>query len=236
MVKCCCHLATRGGDHPFFNLVHVHNKGRCFQLPGGSGRLAALVLRRAGVRHLWPADPPAAQAVGHPALERYRLQPDHRRALGNVFDRLVLGVVDFLDFYWHRAHWPAFNLADSFIFIGAAMIVLDVFVARKRDALPMSQLIVADSSVLFHFHQTGRWLGGRQHGAARQACPSADGRRQPDAELRAMPAGGCAKGRARALPWRRKRRSAFPIPTTSTISIAPNSVTKLSPRWYHHSV
>jgi FKBP-type peptidyl-prolyl cis-trans isomerase SlpA len=42
---------------------------------------------------------------------------------------------------------------------------------------------------------------------------------------------GLREGRARALPWRRKRRSASPIPTTSTISIAPNSVTKLSPRW-----
>ena len=54
-------------------------------------------------------------------------------ALGNVFDRLVLGhVVDFLDFYWQRAHWPAFNLADSFIFIGAAMIVLDGFRGEKN--------------------------------------------------------------------------------------------------------
>ena len=54
-------------------------------------------------------------------------------ALGNVFDRLVLGhVVDFLDFYWQRAHWPAFNLADSFIFIGAAMIVLDGFRGEKK--------------------------------------------------------------------------------------------------------
>ncbi|MGL5606500.1 MAG: signal peptidase II, partial [Aeromonas veronii] len=55
-------------------------------------------------------------------------------ALGNVFDRLVLGhVVDFLDFYWQRAHWPAFNLADSFIFIGAAMIVLDGFRGEKKE-------------------------------------------------------------------------------------------------------
>ena len=54
-------------------------------------------------------------------------------ALGNVFDRLVLGhVVDFLDFYWQRAHWPAFNLADSFIFIGAAMIVLEGFRSEKK--------------------------------------------------------------------------------------------------------
>ena len=59
-------------------------------------------------------------------------------ALGNVFDRLVLGhVVDFLDFYWQRAHWPAFNLADSFIFIGAAMIVLDGFRSeKKKDVTP----------------------------------------------------------------------------------------------------
>ena len=34
--------------------------------------------------------------------------------------------------HWQRAHWPAFNLADSFIFIGAAMIVLDGFAVRRR--------------------------------------------------------------------------------------------------------
>lgn len=45
-------------------------------------------------------------------------------ALGNVIDRVLHGAVfDFLDFYWKNAHWPAFNVADSFICIGAVLII-----------------------------------------------------------------------------------------------------------------
>ena len=41
-------------------------------------------------------------------------------AVGNVIDRISQGAVfDFLDFYWNDAHWPAFNVADSFICVGA---------------------------------------------------------------------------------------------------------------------
>lgn len=46
-------------------------------------------------------------------------------AIGNVVDRLRFGaVVDFLDFHWDTYHWPAFNLADSFIFIGVVLLCL----------------------------------------------------------------------------------------------------------------
>lgn len=45
-------------------------------------------------------------------------------ALGNLIDRLRLGhVVDFIDAHWGSAHWPAFNLADSAISIGAVMLI-----------------------------------------------------------------------------------------------------------------
>lgn len=49
-------------------------------------------------------------------------------ALGNVYDRVVHGyVVDFLHFYWHDWHFPAFNLADTAITIGAGIMILDMF-------------------------------------------------------------------------------------------------------------
>ncbi len=49
-------------------------------------------------------------------------------ALGNLYDRVVLGyVVDFLHFYWGNYHFPAFNLADSAISIGAVMMAIDIF-------------------------------------------------------------------------------------------------------------
>ncbi len=47
-------------------------------------------------------------------------------ALGNLFDRLVHGaVIDFIDLYINDWHWPAFNLADTAICIGALSIVLE---------------------------------------------------------------------------------------------------------------
>ncbi len=53
-------------------------------------------------------------------------------ALGNLIDRLQHGfVVDFLDFYWKTSHFPAFNIADSAICVGAGLIILDSFVSDK---------------------------------------------------------------------------------------------------------
>jgi signal peptidase II len=53
-------------------------------------------------------------------------------ALGNLWDRIVLGhVVDFLDFYVQAYHWPAFNVADSAITCGAALLIWDSFNRRS---------------------------------------------------------------------------------------------------------
>ena len=46
-------------------------------------------------------------------------------AIGNVIDRISYrAVFDFLDFYWKENHWPAFNVADSFICVGAMIIII----------------------------------------------------------------------------------------------------------------
>jgi signal peptidase II len=56
-------------------------------------------------------------------------------AAGNVIDRVWRhSVVDFLDFHLGNYHWPAFNLADSAIVIGAAMVILSLLVERRRPA------------------------------------------------------------------------------------------------------
>lgn len=53
-------------------------------------------------------------------------------AIGNLYDRIMLGhVVDFLDFYVGTYHWPAFNIADSAIFIGTALMIYDSFKTKK---------------------------------------------------------------------------------------------------------
>ncbi len=54
-------------------------------------------------------------------------------ALGNLVDRLNNGgVVDFLDFHLGPYHWPAFNVADSAIVIGAAVLMLELFRSRRH--------------------------------------------------------------------------------------------------------
>jgi len=54
-------------------------------------------------------------------------------ALGNLTDRIRNGAVaDFLDFHIASYHWPAFNLADSCVFIGVAILVLDDLIFKKR--------------------------------------------------------------------------------------------------------
>ena len=53
-------------------------------------------------------------------------------AVGNLIDRVRIGkVVDFLDFYYQTYHWPAFNIADSAIFIGVAILLWDEFAKKK---------------------------------------------------------------------------------------------------------
>ncbi len=59
-------------------------------------------------------------------------------ALGNLWDRLTLGyVVDFLDFYYQNSrqkamHWPAFNIADMAISIGAFMLIIDALFSKDQ--------------------------------------------------------------------------------------------------------
>ncbi|WP_292980007.1 signal peptidase II [Nitrosomonas sp.] len=57
-------------------------------------------------------------------------------ALGNLWDRIMLGhVVDFMDFHVVGYHWPAFNLADSAIFCGACLLILDSIRNGRNDSV-----------------------------------------------------------------------------------------------------
>ena len=54
-------------------------------------------------------------------------------ALGNLLDRARLGyVIDFVDAYWRMHHWPAFNVADMAITVGAAALILDELLRVRR--------------------------------------------------------------------------------------------------------
>lgn len=53
-------------------------------------------------------------------------------ALGNLIDRLRLGrVIDFLDLHWYQYHWPAFNVADMAICIGAGILIIDILFNKR---------------------------------------------------------------------------------------------------------
>jgi signal peptidase II len=109
----------------FFNIVRVHNSGAAFSfLAGASGWqrwfFTAIGLVAAGVL-LWMLRAHAGQK-----LFAFALACILGGAIGNVIDRLMYGyVVDFLDFHWRGWHFPAFNIADSAISIGAACLILD---------------------------------------------------------------------------------------------------------------
>jgi signal peptidase II len=60
-------------------------------------------------------------------------------AAGNLIDRVLYGhVIDFIDLYYRDWHWPTFNIADSAITLGAALLILDAILGR-REAAPGSQ-------------------------------------------------------------------------------------------------
>lgn len=117
---------------PFFNVTYVHNYGAAFSfLHDADGwqrwfftGIAAVV----SMLILWWLRNTPRQQVMLPVAFCLVLGG----ALGNVYDRLVHGyVIDFLDFYIGQWHWPAFNLADSAIFIGAALLIIDMLSADK---------------------------------------------------------------------------------------------------------
>ncbi len=117
---------------PFFNLLHVHNYGAAFSfLSDQSGWqrwfFTGIAFVVSGVLAYWMSKLPATEKWNNIA---YALIIGG--ALGNVFDRIIHGfVVDYLDFFIGEHHWPAFNLADMGICIGAALIILDGFRSKS---------------------------------------------------------------------------------------------------------
>ena len=125
----------------FFNLVRVHNSGAAFSMLStasgwqrwfftGIGVVATLFI-------LW-------LLRSHPTqkLFCFALALVLGGAVGNVIDRIAYGhVVDFLDFHWdwlspvfYQGHFPAFNVADSAISVGAVCLILDELLRVRRGA------------------------------------------------------------------------------------------------------
>ena len=110
---------------PFFSLVRVHNTGAAFSFLADAGGWQRWFFITVGI---------VATVIIMRLLKHHAGQPRMALALalllggalGNVIDRVVLGhVVDFLYFHYRSFAWPAFNVADSAISIGAALLIWD---------------------------------------------------------------------------------------------------------------
>jgi signal peptidase II len=120
----------------FFNLTYVHNYGAAFSFLYDAGGwqvyfLSTVALLVSALIIWW-----LRQATKEQLLLPVAFAFILGGALGNVCDRLLHGyVIDFLDFYYGTYHWPAFNVADSAIFIGAALLIIDMFKNKEANKL-----------------------------------------------------------------------------------------------------
>ena len=117
----------------FFNLVYVMNPGAAFGFLANASEtfryifFTGITILAAGliIYYLIKSNPRNLLLTGALTLI-------FGGAVGNLIDRLRFGaVVDFLDVYIGSAHWPAFNVADSAITIGAILMILEMILNRK---------------------------------------------------------------------------------------------------------
>ena len=120
---------------PFFNLVLAYNTGAAFSfLADAAGWQRGLFIGIALIASAWIIY--LLRKYPQQRLFALALSLVLAGAVGNVIDRILVGaVVDFLDFHAFGRHWPAFNVADSAITCGAALLVWDALrPAQSRDA------------------------------------------------------------------------------------------------------
>jgi signal peptidase II len=125
----------------FFSLVLVENRGAAFSLFSGTGEGQGLKMTALSALALLPLAWFYRQARREDLATLAALGSILGGALGNIHDRLRYGaVVDFLDFHWGGAHWPAFNLADVFVVAGVLWILggalAGAFAAARPGSVP----------------------------------------------------------------------------------------------------
>lgn len=112
-----------------FNLTYVRNTGAAFGIFAGSAEIfrrpfLILVSILASVFIIVMMKRLAEKETGLVIGLSFILGG----AIGNLIDRVIYGeVIDFLDFYWRNYHWPAFNIADSFITIGVGIMLYRLY-------------------------------------------------------------------------------------------------------------
>lgn len=118
---------------PFFNLVLVYNAGAAFSfLSDAAGWQRLFFIAIAGLASVWIVF--LLRKYPHQRLFALALSLVLAGAIGNLIDRIRVGaVIDFLDFHALGYHWPAFNVADSAITCGAALLIWDALRPKVRD-------------------------------------------------------------------------------------------------------
>jgi signal peptidase II len=121
------------------SIVHAQNRGAAFSiLSDAPDAVRALVLiGMSGVVTLivaWMFRAALLKPAAHSAVGPLALAMVLGGALGNLYDRILRGsVTDFVLLYWRDWQWPAFNVADSAISIGAVLLLIDLW-RRKETA------------------------------------------------------------------------------------------------------
>jgi signal peptidase II len=118
---------------PYFNLTLAHNYGAAFSFLASAGGwqrwfFTILAIVVSIVLTIW-----MKRLKANARLEAISVALILGGAIGNVIDRVAHGyVIDFLDIYVGSYHWPAFNIADSAICVGAVLLILDSFRSKTE--------------------------------------------------------------------------------------------------------
>ncbi|MEE9591602.1 MAG: signal peptidase II [Thermodesulfobacteriota bacterium] len=115
----------------FFNIVYIKNPGAAFGLFRGWGSMRGIFLVIVTLLALIIIIYIYRKTTER--LLRFSLSLIAGGAIGNLIDRVRLGeVVDFLDFYIGKYHWPAFNIADSAITVGVFIAVVELYFKKPN--------------------------------------------------------------------------------------------------------
>jgi len=111
----------------FFNITYVRNQGAAFGIFSDSSLRIPFFIGIAVVASviiLWIIH----RLNDEQKLFGFGLSLIFSGAIGNLIDRIRFGeVIDFIDVHWYQHHWPAFNVADSAISVGVALLLLDMW-------------------------------------------------------------------------------------------------------------
>jgi signal peptidase II len=116
----------------WFHLTYIRNQGAAFGILSNSAVRVPFFIAVAIVALLailWYF----RQLRADQQLAAFALALIFSGAIGNLVDRVRLGeVIDFLDVFWRHHHWPAFNVADSAICVGVALLIWEMWMEERR--------------------------------------------------------------------------------------------------------